>query len=169
MNDSAIMAIGAVLLTGLAVTQVPAYQARQAQIDANGAEARQQMQITAQNDAMATAEAEESKTANARYAGHCEPIQALRADDAAPIRNGEPIVAGAYAATFNAANPDPSKYLGDGVNVCDFFGKTATMEFDARKDYAVANRVAVTHDESVIGAFRKKHSYVKIKPFQVGK
>lgn len=169
MNDGAIMTIGAVLLIGLAATQVPAYQARQAQIDANGAEARQQIQITAQNDAMATAEAEEAKTANARYAGHCEPIQALRVDDAAPIRNGEPIVAGAYAATFDPVKPDPGKYLGDGVNVCDFFGKTATMEFDASKGYSVASRVAVSRDESVIGAFRKKHSYVKIKPFQVSK
>lgn len=169
MNDSAIMAIGAVLLTGLAATQVPAYQARQAQIDANGAESRAALQITAQNDAMASAEAEEAKTAEARYAEHCEPIQALRVNDAAPIRNGEPIVAGAYAATFDAAKPDPGKYLGDGVNVCDFFGKTATMEFDGTKGYAVASRVAVTRNESVIGAFRKKHSYVKIKPFQVSK
>jgi hypothetical protein len=133
----------------IGATQIPAMQAHQTR---NAAIAQSQEALLQQSDLIAAEQAAslgQTEIANERYDTGCELVATLkRADVASVIQEGQPIVAGAYAAQFNPLRPNPSFYLGRDVTVCDGYGTTAKTKFDARLGYAVASNIAVTTDRA---------------------
>ena len=104
---------------------------------------QQNQTLEAENLAMQSSR----KLANSRYDSGCEVVTVLKSQTvAAPIQEGQPIVAGAYAKQFDPAKPNPSHYLGRDMVVCDLYGTTAILRMDERLGYAVARSVAVTND-----------------------
>jgi hypothetical protein len=85
--------------------------------------------------------------ANGRYDSGCEVLSTLKSFGvAAPIQEGKPIVAGAYAAQFDRRNPNPDHYIGRDLIVCDLYGTTAITAFNPTLGYAVAESLATTND-----------------------
>lgn len=139
-------AIGIIAAIAL-MTQIPNIQAtisrQQSTAQANKARLDENQKLSAEQLAMQTGR----NTANTRYDEGCEVITTLKSPNvAAAIQEGRPIVAGAYAAQFNPAKPNPELYLGRDVQVCDLYGTTAITRFDESLGYAVARSIAVTND-----------------------
>jgi hypothetical protein len=130
-------------------TQIPAMQAHQTR---NAAIAQSQADKLQQSDLIAAEQAASEGQigiANERYDTGCELVATLsRADVAATIQEGRPIVGGAYAAKFDPKRPNPEFYLGRDVTVCDGYGTTAKTKFDPKLGYAVAANIAVTNDRA---------------------
>jgi hypothetical protein len=136
-----ILAFGALLTQGGNIQATIARQQSTAQ--ANKARLDENQKLSAEQLAMQTGR----NTANTRYDEGCEVITTLKSPNvAAPIQEGRPIVAGAYAAQFNPQRPNPELYLGRDVMVCDLYGTTAITRFDESLGYAVARSIAVTND-----------------------
>jgi hypothetical protein len=135
--------IAVIALTTQIPTVVQAIQRNQATAAANQTRIGDNQKLNAEKLAM-----ESGRTvANARYDEGCEVITTLRSPNiAAPIQEGRPIVAGAYAAQFDPQHPNPEAYLGRDVMVCDLYGTTAITRFDESVGYAVARSIAVTND-----------------------
>jgi hypothetical protein len=140
------LAIGLLALGGLC-TQLPtiaaSIQRQQLTAEANKARLDANSKLNAEKLALQTGR----DIANDRYDSGCEVITTL-ADPkiAAPIQEGKPIVAGAYAHLFNPRKPNPDHYLGRDVVVCDLYGTTAITRWDEPLGYAVARSIAVTND-----------------------
>jgi hypothetical protein len=136
-----------VVAVGVLATQMPNIQAniarQQATTQANQSRLDANSKLNAEKLAMQTG----IQRANDRYDSGCELISTLKSPTvAAPIQEGKPIVAGAYAAKFNPRNPNPDHYIGRDVVVCDLYGTTAVMKFEPKLGYAVADSIAVTND-----------------------
>lgn len=149
IQENKLMIGVSVLCLVIGATQIPAMQAHQIR---NAAIAQSQADKLQQSDLIAAEQAASIgniEIANDRYDSGCELISTLsRADVAAPIQEGRPIVGGAYAAKFNSARPNPEFYLGRDVTVCDGYGTTAKTKFDPNLGYAVAANIAVTNDRA---------------------
>ncbi len=136
-----------ILAIGALITQIPNIQTnlarQQSTAAANMIRLDSNQKLTAEKLAMKTAR----DTANSRYDEGCEVVSTLRsASIAAPIQEGQPIVAGAYAKLFDPKHPNPAFYIGRDVTVCDLYGVTAILRFDPNLGYAVADSIAVTND-----------------------
>jgi hypothetical protein len=147
LEENGIGILIGVLAIGALITQLPSIkegiarqqstaQVNKARLDSNQKLSAEKLSMQSSRD-----------TANSRYDEGCEVVTTLRnTATAAPIQEGQPIVAGAYAAQFDARRPNPAYYIGRDVTVCDLYGTTAIMRFDPTLTYAVASSVAVTND-----------------------
>jgi hypothetical protein len=145
------------IIAAALMTQIPNIQAtiarQQSTGQANKARLDENQKLSAEQLAMQTGR----NTANTRYDEGCEVITTLRSPTiAAPIQEGRPIVAGAYAAQFNPQRPNPEAYLGRDVQVCDLYGTTAITRFDESLGYAVARSIAVTNDRDRMAAAKAR-------------
>jgi hypothetical protein len=138
------------LAAGVLFWQWPSIQARQADQAASVAEAKTQMAAQDKMTANQLVMAESAKCAEDRYSRGVEVVSTLQMDKAAPIREGKPIVAGAYAKRFNPAKPNPNFYMGAGSTVGDAYGTTAVLRDDTEKGYAVASYICVTPNRGVM-------------------
>lgn len=138
--------IGILAFGGL-LTQLPTIGAsihrQQITAEANKARLDANSKLNAEKLSMQTGR----DIANDRYDSGCEVITTLKDPKiAAPIQEGKPIVAGAYAHLFNPQKPNADHYLGRDVVVCDLYGTTAITRWDESLGYAVARSIAVTND-----------------------
>jgi hypothetical protein len=136
-----------IVAIGLLATQIPNIQTNIARQQATAQTNKARLDANSQLNAEKLAMQSSTQRANDRYDSGCEVISTLKSFTvAAPIQEGKPIVAGAYAKQFDPEKPNPEFYIGRDVTVCDLYGTTAIMRFDESLGYAVADSVAVTND-----------------------
>lgn len=149
VRDNTPLLFVSVICLMVGATQTPTIMQHQQR---NAAIAMSQAEKMNQSDLMTAEQAAsvvQTEIANDRYDTGCELIATLsRSDVAAPIQEGQPIVAGAYRKQFNPDRPNPNFYLGRDVTVCDGYGTTAKTKFDPKLRYAVAANIAVTNDRT---------------------
>lgn len=137
---------------GLASTQAPQMLSNMGRYNSGIEAARERQENTKALSAMELALKQEAEIANRRYREGCTMVNTLETETvAAAIKDGEPIVDGAYRAVHNPNKPNPGHYLGANVTACDAHGKTTVTKFDPTKGYAVAAWIASTRDQTVIG------------------
>jgi hypothetical protein len=126
------------------IWQMPNIQAKQAEQAASVASARIDMLAQDKVAANKIILDESAKCAEDRYAKGVEVVSTLDMANAAPIVEGGPVIAGAYAKKFNPAKPDRGMYLARNTIVGDAYGTTAVLRFDPEKGYAVAADICTT-------------------------
>lgn len=151
-----------VIAIGLLATQVPNIQSNLARAQATAEVNKARLDANSKLNAEKLAMQSSIKRANDRYDSGCEVVSTLRAFTvAAPIQEGKPIVAGAYAKQFDPKKPNPEFYIGRDVVVCDLYGTTAIMRFDPNLGYAVADSIAVTNDRERMAKAKERRPGMK--------